>query len=87
MAGVIWAIGWCMILLAADSASGRAVGTVGILIIAGHNLLDPGCRQPAGRPLGWLWTILYVGPFAGPIALGSHGPWLVVLTRSCHGSG
>ena len=80
MAGVIWAIGWCMILLALlIRLPVTAVGTVGILIIAGHNLLDPLLPTLAGRPLGWLWTILYVGPFAGPVALGPDGPWLVVL--------
>ena len=80
MAGVIWAIGWCMILLAVLIRLPVAVvGLVGLVIIAGHNLLDPLLPTLAERPLGWLWTILYVGPFAGPIAFGSGGPWLVVL--------
>ena len=80
MAGVIWAIGWCMILLALLVRLPVAVvGLVGLLIIAGHNLLDPLLPTLAARPLGWLWTILYVGPFAGPVAPGPEGPWLVVL--------
>ena len=80
MAGVIWVIGWCMILLALlIRLPVAAVGAVGVVIMAGHNLLDPLLPTLAERPFGWLWTILYVGPFAGPIALGAEGPWLVVL--------
>jgi len=80
MAGVIWAIGWCMILLALlIRLPVAAVGTVGVVIMAGHNLLDPLLPTLAERPFGSLWTILYVGPFAGPIAFGAEGPWLVVL--------
>src|SRR5881392_418634 len=41
LAGVIWVIGWCMILLAGlVRLSLPAIGVVGIAIIAGHNLLD-----------------------------------------------
>ncbi len=80
MAGVIWAIGWCMILLALMiRLPVAAVGAVGVVIMAGHNLLDPLLPTLAERPFGWLWTILYVGPSAGPIAFGAEGPWLVVL--------
>ena len=80
MAGVIWAIGWCMILLALlIRLPVAAVGAVGVVIMAGHNLLDPLLPTLAERPFGWLWTILYVGPSAGPIAFGAEGPWLVVL--------
>src|SRR5258708_7570478 len=46
MAGVIWALGWCMILMAGLSRLPiAAVGTAGILIIAGHNLMDPHLGQ------------------------------------------
>jgi uncharacterized membrane protein len=31
------------------------------------------------RPLGWLWKILYVGFFAGPVQIGADGPNLMVL--------
>jgi uncharacterized membrane protein len=80
MAGVIWAIGWCMILLALLSRLPvTAVGTIGLVIIAGQNLLDPVLPTLAGSAPGWLWTILVVGPLAGPIALSPDGPWLVVL--------
>lgn len=84
MAGVIWAIGWCMILLAVlVRLPVPVVGGIGLAIIAGHNLLDPylGRIIPAlaENSLAGLWKILYVGFFAGPIALGAEGPRLIVL--------
>ncbi len=84
MAGVIWAIGWCMILLAVlVRLPVPAVGAIGLAIIAGHNLLDPylGRIIPAlgENSFAGLWKILYVGFFAGPIALGAEGPRLIVL--------
>jgi len=84
LAGVIWVIGWCMILLAGlVRLPPGATGAVGVVIIAGHNLTDPylGDLIPAlgdGR-LGGLWKILYLGFFAGPIRLGPDGPNLIVL--------
>jgi uncharacterized membrane protein len=81
LAGVIWAIGWSMILLASLLwlPLGWIAG-IGALLVAGHNLLDaqlPALRQAAsGNSLSWLWQILY---FGGPVQLGEHGPPLVVL--------
>ncbi len=84
MAGVIWVIGWCMILMAGLVKLPLAVtGTIGLVIVAGHNLMDPylgnllstlGDNSFAG-----LWKILYVGFFAGPINFGVDGPSLIVL--------
>ena len=85
MAGVIWVVGWCMILLAGLTRLPlAAVGTFGVLVIACHNLVDPwlGDLIPsAGNgSLGGLWKILYLGFFAGPIQIGgSGGPTLIVL--------
>jgi uncharacterized membrane protein len=60
-----------------------AVGAIGLVVIAGHNLMDPhlGTLIPALRDnsLAWLWKILYVGFFAGPISFGPDGPNLIVL--------
>ncbi len=84
MAGVIWAIGWCMIILAgAAKLPAGGLGLAGILIIAGHNLSDPSFDALAGS-LGndagsALWKMLYVGFWAGPISFGPEGPNLVVL--------
>ena len=84
MAGVIWAIGWCMILLAGlVRLPLGVVGAIGVVIIAAHNLLDPhlGALVPTlGNDLrGGLWKVLYVGFFAGPIQFGPDGPNLIVL--------
>lgn len=84
MAGVIWAIGWCMILLAVlVRLPVPAIGAVGLAIVAGHNLLDPLLPRlipTMGAGIGAaLWKILYVGFFAGPIMLRPEGPGLIVL--------
>lgn len=84
MAGVIWAIGWCMILLAGlVKLPLGAVGSIGLAIIAGHNLLDSHLATllPAlgDNVVGALWKILYVGFYAGPIHFGTGGPTLIVL--------
>jgi uncharacterized membrane protein len=85
MAGVIWVIGWCMIILAGlVRLSPGVVGTLGIVIIAAHNLLDsyvyPTLIPNLGNdPVAALWKIFYVGFYAGPIAFGANGPNLIVL--------
>ena len=84
MAGVIWVIGWCMILLAGlVKLPLRAVAIVGLVIIAGHNLADAhlGTLIPAltESGLSGLWKVLYVGFYGGPIRLGNDGPNLIVL--------
>jgi uncharacterized membrane protein len=84
MAGVIWVIGCCMILMAGlVKLPLAAVGTIGVVIMAAHNLMD----SHRGRlldsldqnRLSGLWKIFYVGFFAGPVQFGPHGPNLIVL--------
>src|SRR5262245_29231398 len=72
LAGVIWSLGWCMVLLAAIvKLPLRAITVLGLLLIAGHNaipLLIHG--QPASllaTPAGPLLRILY---FGGAFAVG-----------------
>ncbi len=84
MAGVIWCIGWCMILMAGlVKLPLNAVGVIGVVIIAGHNVMDFYMPElvPALAESGFagLWKILYVGFFAGPIQFGAEGPSLIVL--------
>jgi uncharacterized membrane protein len=84
MAGVIWVIGWCMILLAGlVKLPLRVVGTIGLVVMAGHNLADAhlGVLVPAlsSSSLSGLWKVLYLGFYGGPIRLGADGPNLIVL--------
>ncbi len=73
MAGVIWVIGWSMIVLAAASRLPvRLLAALGVLVIAGHNLI----AMPYGTESAW-WKLLYVGFFSDPI--NADGPSLVVL--------
>ena len=83
LAGVIWMLGWCMILMAGLVRLPIAViGTLGLVIVAGHDIIDPFLPKvvPAlrGTSIAWLWQILY---FGGPIPLGAAGPRLAVKIR------
>lgn len=84
MAGVIWVIGCCMILMAGlIKLPLAAVGMIGVTIIGAHNLMDshmgPLLDGLDQNRLSGLWKIMYVGFFAGPIQFGSDGPNLIVL--------
>ena len=81
LAGVIWMLGWCMVLLAALIwLPTPAIGAFGVAVIAFHNLMDflPTTARGAleESSLSWLWQILY---FGGPIQLWQNGPILMVL--------
>jgi uncharacterized membrane protein len=84
LAGVIWVIGWSMILMAAlVRLPVSVVGVTGLLIIAGHNAVGLGVARwvsdsPDGATAGLL-KILYVGFSAGPIAWGAQGGQFMVL--------
>jgi uncharacterized membrane protein len=88
LAGVIWMIGVCMILLALlVRLPIAAIGALGLAIVAGHNILDARLPQlvPAAQAssLFWLWRILYFGPTAGGdgpfVVLYSIVPWIGVM--------
>jgi uncharacterized membrane protein len=81
LAGVIWCIGWCMILMALLVwLPARVVGIIGVLIIVLHNAIMPGLTFPAaGAHAGWLAKLLYLGFFFEPVRLWDGGPPLVVL--------
>jgi uncharacterized membrane protein len=83
MAGVIWVIGWCMILMAGlVKLPIRAVGIIGLVIIVTHDAVGPALPRliPAlNDGLSGLWKILYLAFFNGPIRLGERGPNLIVL--------
>src|SRR5882762_9187510 len=81
LAGVIWVIGWCMILMAAlVRLRPRTVGIIGVAIIALHNALMP--WLVGHLPLGRLSNILYgIGPVDGTplLVLYSIIPWIGVM--------
>lgn len=80
LAGVIWVIGWSMILLALlVRLPAGVVGGFGIAVIALHNAVMPRLIGALPDGLGWLRKALYVGFFDEPIRLGAGGPPLVVL--------
>jgi uncharacterized membrane protein len=73
LAGVIWMLGFCMMLLAELVwLPVVAIGTFGLLMIAGHNLVD--LLQPAQG--SWILQVLY---FGGVFRIGSGGPFVAVL--------
>jgi uncharacterized membrane protein len=80
LAGVIWMIGWCMIIMAALAHLPIGVNAIGgVAIIALHNVTDyfPAFTDSLwdGRA-SWLWKILYLG---GAVKIGEHGPPLLIL--------
>jgi uncharacterized membrane protein len=80
LAGVIWMLGWCMVLMAGLVWLPTAViGGFGVAVIFLHNFLDfipqSTAQQLSQSTLAPLWQILY---FGGPIQLGD-GPTLAVL--------
>src|SRR5262245_45322114 len=81
LAGVIWVIGWCMVLLAGlIFLPTWAVTAFGLALVLGHNILDAFSQtlypMMEKSSWGWLMQVLY---FGGPIQLGEHGPTLFVL--------
>jgi uncharacterized membrane protein len=84
MAGVLWVIGCCMILMAALIKPPVAItGTIGVLLIASHNLIDSRLWQIVdglnASNFSGVWKILYIGFYAGPVQFSSNGPNLIVL--------
>jgi uncharacterized membrane protein len=93
LAGVIWMLGWSMILMAVLVQLPLAANAVlGVAIIAGHNLAAlaiQGSQQSLLQGnLGWLWRILY---FGGGITIGGSDkpnfwvlysivPWIGVMS-------
>jgi uncharacterized membrane protein len=87
LAGVIWMLGCCMIVLAALVwLPLRAVAAIGVVMIAAHNLLDPLVPQLwqtlDKNPLAPLWQFMYLGgEIQGTpiVVLYSLVPWIGVM--------
>jgi uncharacterized membrane protein len=81
LAGVIWMIGWCMVLLAGIIyLPMRAIALVGIVTIVAHPVLYPlmGAVHPAeGGVLEDIFKVLYLGQ--GFSLIGEDGPPILVL--------
>jgi uncharacterized membrane protein len=81
LAGVLWMIGWSMVALAGLVwLPFEAIAAIGLIIVLGHNLVDPYLRD-IGRAIGespmrWLWQFLY---FGGSVSLGESGPRIAIL--------
>lgn len=81
---VIWAIGWSMVVLAALVwLPVRAVLAIGVVVIAGHNLLD-GITPEALGAAAPLWNFLHVAnivPIAGVPVLFAYPvlPWAGIM--------
>jgi uncharacterized membrane protein len=77
LAGVIWALGWCMVLLAAILWLPLPAIAVGSLaIIAGHNLLPP----PHEGISGFAQILYYGGPVGILAVLYVIVPWVAVMS-------
>ncbi len=92
MAGVLWVIGICMVLMAlAVKLPLRALAILGMIVIVGHNLTDPDLQAVVEHlnehAAAGFWKILYVGFYAGPVHIGSLNfvvlysiiPWIGVM--------
>ncbi len=80
LAGVIWMLGWCMILMAVlVRFSAKAVGIFGLIVVFAQDLFR---LIPSALPLPvydatiWLWQFLYLG---GAVELGQSGPTINIL--------
>jgi uncharacterized membrane protein len=59
-AGVIWVIGWSMVILAAlQFLPSRVVAAIGLAIVIGHNAFGP--MIAGGDDASWLQRVLYAG--------------------------
>jgi uncharacterized membrane protein len=77
LAGVIWMLGWCMVLMAALVwMPVRAIAASGILIMLLQNVFTPiGNALPAGwQPI---WEFIY--PAGADVKIGANGPAVTVL--------
>jgi uncharacterized membrane protein len=61
LAGVIWMLGWCMVLMAGlVQLPAAVVGVVGLVLIFGQNLLTP-LAGLMPQSTHWIWQFLYLG--------------------------
>ena len=82
LAGVIWALGWSMVFMAALAWLPRgAIAAVGIALIVLHNMTDAITPAAFGE-FGWLWRFLHFpDPHAGRLIRIDYPiiPWVGVM--------
>jgi uncharacterized membrane protein len=80
LAGVIWMLGWCMILLAGlVRFSTKSIAIFGLIVIVAQNIigvLAGALPESALHSVGWIFQFIY---FGGGIKLGQDGPVIAVL--------
>ena len=81
LAGVLWMIGWSMVVLGGLVwLPFDAIAVIGLVIVFGHNLVDPYLRDfgrsMAESPLRWFWQFMY---FGGSVNLRASGPRIAIL--------
>ncbi len=80
LAGVIWMLGVCMILLASlVRFSTRAIAIFGLVVIFAQQLVAlpaQAMSETVRGAVGWIWQFLY---FGGQVHLGHDGPTLSIL--------
>jgi uncharacterized membrane protein len=81
LAGVIWVIGWCMVIMAAlVRLPLPAVATIGIAIVALHNAVMPALLPLLPGPLRSILYTAFLDPPIGPLmVLYSIIPWIGVM--------
>jgi len=84
LAGVIWMLGWSMVLMAAlVQLPAAVVGAIGLILIFGQNLITP-LAQSMPSWTQWFWQFLYLG---GEVKVGAVSisilyvlvPWIGVM--------
>lgn len=77
LAGVIWMLGWCMVLMAGLIwLPAWAVGAVGFAIVVGQNAFQAAAPAASSGALHAVWQFLYLGDM---VRIGESGPSITVL--------
>lgn len=86
LAGIIWMLGWCMVLMAAlVRLRPAAIGVIGVVIVVFQSLfgLVPGLLPLSmQRGVGYFWEFIYPSGLKGPpgiTILYVLGPWIGVM--------
>ena len=77
LAGVIWMLGWCMILLAGLVwLPTRAIGIIGLVVIVFQGMFEP-LGQALPVAVHQVWEFIY--PIGAEVRIGQTGPSVAVL--------